>query len=146
MVTKCDLVYFQVFSIDNAILPRNRIPAMEKQTANERLYCDFNEGIASVKGFFAIVEMSSKRYDKKDHQEREDGLECHIESRESRILGSKVPLHILSSSFSLTALHFDECNSMREFETSNNVEKAKSRDEEEGSGRMMGTLLLDPLY
>ncbi|KAF7414774.1 hypothetical protein HZH68_003263 [Vespula germanica] len=85
-------------------------------------------------------------YDKKDHQEREDGLECHIESRESRILGSKVPLHILSSSFSLTALHFDECNSMREFETSNNVEKAKSRDEEEGSGRMMGTLLLDPLY
>jgi len=68
------------------------------------------DGVKIATRLFALNYLLQKRRGE-DYQERKDDLECHIESRESRILGSKVPLYI--SSFALTAVYFTERNSAR---------------------------------
>lgn len=74
------------------------------------IFFSLQDGVKIATRLFVLNYLLQKRQGE-DYQKRENDLECHIESRESRILGSKVPLYI--SSFALTAVYFTERNSAR---------------------------------
>lgn len=74
------------------------------------IFFSAQDGVKIATRFLALNYLLQKRQGE-NYQERKDNLECHIESRESRILGSKVPLYI--SSLALTAVYFTERNSAR---------------------------------
>lgn len=74
------------------------------------IFFSAQDGVKIATRLFALNYLLQERQGE-DYQERKDDLECHIESRESRILGGKVPLYI--SSFALTAVYFTERNSAK---------------------------------